>query len=267
MFSAVTRDLTVSFAGRPALTGVSLSLPARGLSVIAGPSGSGKSTFLRTLNRLNDELGAETQGRVLLDFGAGLEEIYGPGSRPAAEIRTLAGMVFQQPGLLPASIWKNMALPLIHIRGISKSELAGRLETALKTVGLWAEVENRLNHPAATLSGGQQQRLCLARLLSLEPKILLIDEPTASLDILAADTVEAALMNLAEQYPIIMVTHSLPQAWRLADSLHCFHRGRFIRRLHRHEIKTERDFMNFLQSFALPGLRPGPSDASHPIRS
>lgn len=246
MFSVVTNRLRVSFSGRPVLSDVSLSLPARGLSVIAGPSGSGKTTFLRTLNRLNDELGAETSGEVRLDFGGGLEDIYGPRGRSTVEIRRMAGMVFQHPNVLPASIWKNMALPLTQLQRASKSEAAGRIEQALRTVGLWSEVENRLDHQASTLSGGQQQRLCLARVLVLEPRILLMDEPTSSLDLLAADIVESCLRNLAEEYPIIMVTHSLAQAWRMSEGLYCFHRGRFIRHLHRREIETEREFMELL---------------------
>jgi len=248
MFSVVTNDLGVDFAGRPALTEVSLSLPAKGLSVIGGPSGSGKTTFLRALNRLNDELGAETRGEVRLDFGCGLEEIYGLGSRPTTEIRVRAGMVFQHPNVLPSSIWKNMALPLAQLKGVPKSELSDRIEKALRTVGLWQEVKNRLDHQAATLSGGQQQRLCLARALVLGPKILLMDEPTSSLDILAAGTVENCLQELAEDYPVIMVTHSLAQAWRLSDRLYCFHRGRFVSSLTRHDIETERELMEFLLS-------------------
>ena len=248
MRSVVTNRLGVDFAGRPALIDVNLSLPARGLSVIGGPSGSGKTTFLRALNRLNDELGAETNGQVRLDFGGGLEEIYGPGSRPTAEIRIRAGMVFQHPNVLPSSIWKNMALPLTQLKGVPRSELSDRVENALRTVGLWQEVENRLDHQAATLSGGQQQRLCLARALVLGPKILLMDEPTSSLDILAAGTVENCLQELAEDYPVILVTHSLAQAWRLSDRLYCFHRGRYIRPLRRHEIETERELIDFLLS-------------------
>ncbi len=170
MFSVLTRNLGVYFSGLKALADVNISLPATGLSVIAGASGSGKSTFLRSLNRLNDELGARTEGEVLINFGQGLEDIRGPRSRPATETRTMAGMVFQHPNVLPASIWKNMSLPLIHIKGCSGSELAGRIEKALSAVGLWAEVEGRLKQPALGLSGGQQQRLCLARVLALEPK-------------------------------------------------------------------------------------------------
>lgn len=246
MFSAVTNKLSVSFAGQPALSDVSLSLPSRGLAVIGGPSGSGKTTFLRALNRLNDELGAKTSGEVSLDFGRGLEEIYGPHSRRASEIRIMAGMVFQHPNVLPASIWKNMALPLAQLKGAPKSELAGRIEKALQRVGLWSEVENRLGHQAGTLSGGQQQRLCLARALALEPKILLMDEPTSSLDILAAAKVESCLKQLAEDYPVIMVTHSLAQAWRMSDRLYCFHRGRFISLLSRHEIENEQKLLEYL---------------------
>lgn len=248
MLGVITNQLEVAFGGRPALTDVSLSLPARVLSVIAGPSGSGKTTFLRSLNRLNDELGAETKGGVRLNFGGGLEEIYGPSSRPTAEIRRMAGMVFQHPNVLPASIWKNMALPLTQLKGVPRSELADRIENALRTVGLWGEVDSRLDHQAATLSGGQQQRLCLARALVLEPKILLMDEPTSSLDILAAETVETCLQKLAEDYPVIMVTHSLAQAWRLSERLYCFHQGRFISPLSRDEIETERDLLEYLRA-------------------
>lgn len=248
MTSVVTQNLSVSFAGRQVLKGVNLSLPARGLTVLAGPSGSGKTTFLRALNRLNEELGAETTGEVRLNLGSGLESIYGAGARDVTEIRRLAGMVFQTPNVLPASIWKNMALPLELISGLKRDESARRIEEALKAVGLWIEVEGRLQEQAESLSGGQQQRLCLARMLALEPRILLLDEPSASLDPVATGTVEKCLKDLSGKYPVIIVSHSLAQAWRLTDQLLYFQNGRFVKKIKREEAETEEDLIEHLKS-------------------
>ena len=243
-----TIDLGVSFAGKTALRNVNIELPGRGLSIIAGRSGSGKTTFLRSINRLNEEIGGRSQGEAYADLGLGLEPIYGPKSRPLTEIRRLAGMVFQTPNVLPATIWKNMSIPLGLIRNIGPTEIQDRIESALKTVGLWPEISDRLHTEAKTLSGGQQQRLCLARALVLEPKIILLDEPTSSLDIAAAARVEETLQKLAEQYPLLVVSHSLSQAWRLADKLHFFHQGKFEKTIGRTEIASERHLAEYIAS-------------------
>lgn len=251
--SVQTKELTVKFGDRAALKDVGLELPVRGLSVIAGRSGSGKSTFLRALNRLNDELGGQTSGEVNIDLGQGLEPVYPRPRRPLSEIRRLAGMVFQSPNVLPGSILKNMCLPLEIIGSLTRAEIAGRAEEALKAVGLWPEVETRLNLSARALSGGQQQRLCLARALALEPRVLLMDEPTASLDVMAAGRVEDCLKELAESYPVVVVSHSLAQAWRLTERLYFFHDGRFVKTLSPDQAPTENELLSFIMALEKSG--------------
>lgn len=212
-------NVSVSFDGLDVVRGVNARLPDKGVSVIVGRSGCGKTTLLRALNRLNEEFpGCRTSGRVELDFGAGLEAIYpasGVRTRPVPDLRRLVGMVFQSPNVFPVSVFRNIAIPLLTVAECPKSELADRVRNALEHVGLWKEVGGRLDTPAKRLSGGQQQRLCLARALALEPAILLLDEPTASLDVHATAEVEELLQSLGTRYTLIMVSHSLRQALRL----------------------------------------------------
>ena len=251
MPSIVTKNLCVSFKGALVLNDINVSFPEKGLVVLAGCSGSGKTTFLRALNRLNEEFGAKTTGEVWLNLAGELEEIYNPSARLISEIRRFAGMVFQSPNVLPATIWKNMVLPLtIQMRTVSlgKKEILERVQNSLESVGLWDEVGERLQDDAQTLSGGQQQRLCLARSLALEPKILLLDEPTASLDIIAAQQVEKCLLKLGENYPLVVVSHSLPQAWRLASELYFFHQGHFKRTITQSEMPTEAHLCDYIES-------------------
>ena len=183
MTSVVIAGLTVAFNGISACTGVDLEIPAGGICVIVGRSGSGKTTLLRALNRLNECFaGCRTQGRVTLRF-AGQDPVEAYDTRTDVEwLRRHVGMVFQSPNVLPVSIGRNLLMPLRLVAAISGSEAQDRMRQALQGVGLWNEVSDRLEHPAATLSGGQQQRLCLARTLALEPELLLLDEPTASVD-------------------------------------------------------------------------------------
>ena len=251
MPSIITKNLCVSFNGVCVLNDINLSFPEKGLIVLAGCSGSGKTTFLRALNRLNEELGGQTTGEVWLNFTGHMEKIYGPSARPSTEIRRFAGMVFQSPNVLPATIWKNMTLPLtiqMKAKPLDNKEILDRVKNSLESVGLWNEVEGRLHHEAQTLSGGQQQRLCLARSLALEPKVLLLDEPTASLDIIAARQVEQCLLKLGENYPLVVVSHSLPQAWRLASTLYFFHQGHFKRVITQSEMPTEAHLCDYLES-------------------
>ena len=203
-----------------------LAIARHTVTAFLGPSGSGKSTLLRAINRLNDcwpDLHTQGQVAVFLEgrewnvypektaSGAALP-IY-----PTDKLRRKAGMVFQHPQLLPLSIARNITLPLVEGAGLAAAEAAARMEEALIQTGLWSEVKDRLHSGAERLSGGQMQRLCLARALALKPEILLLDEPTASLDAKAAEQVEGAITELAGSLTIVLVTHSRRQAERLAS--------------------------------------------------
>ena len=236
--SICVEHLEVAFGGRRVLENVDFDARATGLSVIVGRSGSGKTTLLRALNRLNETLpGCRTRGRVRLDLGRGLEDVYpqslGARVRPLSELRRLVGMVFQTPSVLPVSVAQNIAVPLKVVRGVPGSEIGDRVRQALEAVGLWQETADRLRLPAASLSGGQQQRLCLARALALEPAVLLLDEPTASLDVHSARAIEDLLTGLAERYPLVVVSHNPRQAAKLAQSLAVMAKGRMQARFER----------------------------------
>ncbi len=227
MTSVVIAGLTVAFNGISACTGVDLEIPAGGICVIVGRSGSGKTTLLRALNRLNECFaGCRTQGRVTLRF-AGQDPVEAYDTRTDVEwLRRHVGMVFQSPNVLPVSIGRNLLMPLRLVAAISGSEAQDRMRQALQGVGLWNEVSDRLEHPAATLSGGQQQRLCLARTLALEPELLLLDEPTASVDYRSAEIIEDLLRDLAQRLTVVMVSHSLSQTRRLAQQVVLMRDGR-----------------------------------------
>lgn len=223
--------LRVSFSGKLILKDVNLAFPARTISVVIGRSGSGKTTLLRALNRLNECFpGCETSGTVKMQMRDTVVDVYRDGL-PLAELRRRVGMVFQVPNVLPVSIGRNLALPLRLVLGIDKREIPDRIEEALKSVHLWSEVRDRLKDRATTLSGGQQQRLCLARVLALQPDVLLLDEPTASLDFRSAMKIEELLLHLKEKYTVIAVSHSLSQTRRLADVVVVLSGGRIVRRL------------------------------------
>ncbi|MDR1977914.1 MAG: ATP-binding cassette domain-containing protein [Synergistaceae bacterium] len=227
-FCAAIRGLSVRFGDRQALKGVDIDFPAKRISVLLGRSGSGKTTLLRSFNRLNECFeGYEGTGTVKLGGIAGapdsLEEV---NALPLSRLRRLVGMVFQTPNPLPLSIRKNLLLPLTLVAGLETDEAEEAMKRSLTAVGLWKEVADRLDRPAFSLSGGQRQRLCLARVLALEPEILLLDEPTASLDRLAAAVVEDLILSLKGRYSIVMVSHSLAQAGRLGDFLAVLTDGR-----------------------------------------
>lgn len=213
--SLATRRLNVWYNEQHALKDITVDLPVRQITAIIGPSGCGKSTLLKSLNRLLElNEAVRITGEVLLD-GA---NIYDPGVDPT-EIRTRIGMLAQKPFPLPLSIYDNVAYGLrIHGQnGRGNGALDQGVTGALQAVGLWEEVKDRLKAPATGLSGGQQQRLCLARALAVAPEVLLCDESTAALDPIAAQGIEQLLISLRGQYTLVIVTHNIAQARRLAD--------------------------------------------------
>ena len=229
---AEIKELAVSFAGREVLHGISAEIPRRGITVLLGRSGSGKTTLLRSLNRLNENFdGYAGSGSVKLRLGGAMREIYCSEAPEISYIRRSAGMVFQSPNPLPMTLKKNMTLPLELALGLSKAEAAERMEKSLREVGLWDEVKDRLNQRAASFSGGQQQRMCLARTLAMEPEMLLLDEPTASLDRKSAELIEQHLRKLKEHIPMIMVSHSLAQARKLGNRFIVLSEGSVARTL------------------------------------
>jgi len=216
-----TRDLTVVAGGRTILAGVDLTVERGEVLCLLGPSGIGKSSLLKCLNRLVDlEPGLTVRGEVLLDG----VPIYRRGVDPD-RLRSRVGTLFQRPVIFPVSILANAAFGLRHgverLPRRERRERRERAERALREVGLWREVRDRLNEPAATLSVGQQQRLCLARTLALDPAILLMDEPTSSLDRRSARTIEELVCELKGERTIVLVTHDPEQARRVADRAAC----------------------------------------------
>jgi phosphate transport system ATP-binding protein len=204
-------DLSVSYAGAPALAGVSLDIYRNYVTAFIGPSGCGKSTFIRCFNRMNDLIPSATvDGRVLYH---GLD-LYGP-DVDAVEVRKRIGMVFQKPNPFPKSIYDNVAFgPRVLGR---KDGLDERVEQALREAALWEEVKDRLKSSALSLSGGQQQRLCIARCLAVEPDVLLMDEPASALDPISTTAIEDLMHRLKRDYTIVIVTHNMQQAARVAD--------------------------------------------------
>jgi phosphate transport system ATP-binding protein len=226
--TAVATDLTVAFQERVVVKGVNLELHQGRLTVVIGRSGSGKTTLLRAFNRLNEFFPhTRTTGSVRLRLQGGWQEIYQDGIN-LTELRRRVGMVFQNPNVLPLSVEKNISLPLQLVAGLSKKAAAERVEAALRLVGLWEDVKGRLHSPASRLSGGQQQRLCLARVLALRPAFLLLDEPTANLDFHTTQEIEALLLSLKQEYQLVVVSHSLEQARRLADHVVVMKQGEII---------------------------------------
>jgi phosphate transport system ATP-binding protein len=208
-------DLNVWYGSHHALKDVSLDIPARGITVIIGPSGCGKTTLLRSLNRLLEETDdARISGCVFLNDS----DIYGP-DMDVTEVRTRIGLLAPKPFPLPMSIYDNVAYgPRVHGRA-SRRQMDSVVRHYLQAAGLWDEVHDRLQAPASRLSTGQQQRLCLARALAVEPEVLLCDEPTSALDPISAQRIEQQLRTLKEEVTIVVVTHMLRQARRLADHL------------------------------------------------
>ncbi len=208
----IVRDLCVFYGKNEVLRGVNVSIPENAVTALVGPSGCGKSTFLKCLNRLIDEEGAETRGSVRLE---GEELLSDSVDLPA--LRRRVGMVFQTPALFPGSIFDNVAYGVRLHERLSRVRLDQRVKFALKKAALLKEVENRLHEPADRLSGGQRQRLCIARALAVEPQVLLLDEPTSALDPVAVFQIEKLLTELRGHMTIVIVTHNIAQGRRIAD--------------------------------------------------
>jgi phosphate transport system ATP-binding protein len=204
-------DLSVHYGDNLALAGVRLDIYRNLITAMIGPSGCGKSTFIRCLNRMNDLIPGVKVGGQILYYG---EDLYGPTADPV-EVRRRIGMVFQRPNPFPKSIYDNVAFAP-RVLGL-KDDLDGRVEEALRGAALWDEVKDRLKRSALALSGGQQQRLCIARALAVEPEVILLDEPASSLDPISTASIEDLMHELKRDYTLVIVTHNMQQAARVAD--------------------------------------------------
>ena len=204
-------DLEVAYAGNPALTGVSLDIYRNFVTAFIGPSGCGKSTFIRCFNRMNDLIPTASVHGTVRYHGV---DLYGPEVDPV-EVRKRIGMVFQKPNPFPKSIHANVAFGP-RVLGMT-DDLDGRVERALQQAALWDEVKDRLDESALSLSGGQQQRLCIARCLAVEPDVLLMDVPASALDPISTTRIEDLMHELKREYTIVIVTHNMQQAARIAD--------------------------------------------------
>jgi phosphate transport system ATP-binding protein len=206
--------LNAWFGSLQVLKDISMTARARAVTALIGPSGSGKSTMIRCLNRMHEEVrGARLTGKVLFN-GA---DLYAPGADPV-DVRRRIGMVFQRPTPFPTmSVLENAVAGLKLGTRMGKSEIRARGEDALRRAGLWDEVKDRLGHPGGGLSGGQQQRLCIARALAVQPEILLMDEPASALDPGSALRIEELIEKLKIEYTVVIVTHNMQQATRVAD--------------------------------------------------
>lgn len=219
-----SKNLNLFYGDFQALHDISLDVPKNQVTALIGPSGCGKSTFLRTLNRMNDLIsGVSITGEVLI----GGQNIYDK-TVDVVELRKKIGMVFQKPNPFPMSIYDNIAYgPRAH--GLKKkSRIMEIVERSLRQAALWDEVKDRLHSSAMGLSGGQQQRLCIARVLAVEPEIVLMDEPTSALDPLATLKVEELVTELKKMYTIVIVTHNMQQAARISDRTAFFLNGKIV---------------------------------------
>ncbi|MCM1983337.1 phosphate ABC transporter ATP-binding protein [Lyngbya confervoides] len=216
-----TENLCLFYGKTPAFRAVTLHFAAGQVNAIIGPSGCGKTSLLNCLNRLIElDVGTHLAGQVYLGEDR-IQDI------PLWQLRRRVGMLFQRPSPFPLSIYRNLAFPLREHGLRDRQQQRRQIQQALEDVGLWAEVKDRLQSPAQALSGGQQQRLCLARALVLKPQVLLMDEPCSALDPIASEVIEDLIRRLRGQYTIVIVTHNLAQASRVADRVAVFwqHQG------------------------------------------
>lgn len=218
------RNLNVFYGATQALHNVKLDIPEKQVTAFIGPSGCGKSTLLRCFNRLNDLVDqCRVEGSVKIHG----REIYGPGI-DVINLRKRTGMVFQKPNPFPKSIYENVVYPL-RIDGMNRRNvLDAAAERSLISAGLWDEVKDRLHQSALQLSGGQQQRLCIARAIAIDPEVLLMDEPCSALDPIATNKIELLIESLSKQVTVVIVTHNMHQAARVADMTAFFYLGKLV---------------------------------------
>lgn len=230
------QDVHLFYGKNEALKGISLDYFENEITAMIGPSGCGKSTFLRTLNRMNDLIDNVTiTGSVKIDGS----NIYAPTTDTVA-LRKRVGMVFQQPNPFPFSIYDNVAYGLHLEKGkYSKAEIDEKVEQSLIQAAVFDDVKDKLNESALSLSGGQQQRVCIARVLAVEPEVILMDEPTSALDPISSAKIEDMLLSLREKYTIVIVTHNMGQASRISDRTAFFLQGHLIE-----YDKTKKIFLN-----------------------
>ncbi len=217
-----TNDLSIYYGSAKTIHNISLTIPRNRITALIGPSGSGKSTLLRAFNRMNDVIPISwCEGTVLFNG----EDLYSPDVDPV-EVRRRIGMVFQKPNPFPKSIFENVAFGLRVNR--YTGDIAERVELALRKAALWDEIKDRIRDSALGLSGGQQQRVCIARALAVEPDVILMDEPASALDPIATGRIEELMRELAQHYTIVIVTHNMQQAARVADYTAFMNLGRLI---------------------------------------
>ena len=218
-------DVRVFYGDKEALHGVSMDIVSNVVIAFIGPSGCGKSTFLRCFNRMNDTVAsARVTGRITLD-GRDIHDR----NLDVVLLRAQVGMVFQKPNPFPKSIFENVAYgPRLHGLASHRSDLEQIVESSLRKAGLWDEVKDRLDAPGTGLSGGQQQRLCIARAIAVSPDVILMDEPCSALDPIATGIIEDLITELKRNYTIVIVTHNMQQAGRVADRTAFFHLGNLV---------------------------------------
>tara|TARA_E500000331_G_C17198128_1_gene688047 strand:- start:392 stop:1156 length:765 start_codon:yes stop_codon:yes gene_type:complete len=229
-------NVDVHYGAKQALFDISLKVPEKQVTALIGPSGCGKSTFLRCLNRMNDLIDICTvSGKIIM----GGEDI-NQRNLDVVRLREKVGMVFQKPNPFPKTLYENIAYgPTIHGIASSKQEMDAIVENSLKKAALWDEVKDRLNEIGTGLSGGQQQRLCIARAISINPDVILMDEPCSALDPIATAKIEELIDELRENFTIVIVTHSMQQAARVSQKTAFFHLGNLVE-----EGETDQIFKN-----------------------
>jgi phosphate transport system ATP-binding protein len=230
------QNINVFYGAKQALFDVVLDILPRGVTALIGPSGCGKSTFLRCLNRMNDTIdGCRVEGQIWVD-GRDINAR----EQDVVQLRTQVGMVFQKPNPFPKSIYENISYgPRIHGMVTAKSDMDALVEDCLRKAGLFDEVKDRLRESGTSLSGGQQQRLCIARALSVNPDIILMDEPCSALDPIATARIEELIDDLKNNYTIVIVTHSMQQAARVSQKTSFFHMGHIVESGDTSEIFTK----------------------------
>ncbi|MDZ5572855.1 phosphate ABC transporter ATP-binding protein PstB [Enterococcus cecorum] len=219
-----SRDLHLYYGKKEALKGINLDIYKGEITAMIGPSGCGKSTYLRSLNRMNDLIPNVTITGSVMYKG---KDIYSP-KTDTVELRKEIGMVFQQPNPFPISIYENVVYGL-RLKGVNDKQILDKVvEESLKAASVWDDVKDKLHQSALSLSGGQQQRVCIARVLAVDPDIILLDEPTSALDPISSGKIENTLLELKEKYTMIIVTHNMSQATRISDRTAFFLNGDLI---------------------------------------